>query len=80
MVNALLRWYHNGENVLAKLRQLSTYMGHVSVISTQCYLPFAGSLQSVASARFEQKYGNIITDDIEAPELCSPRIAATGGE
>ena len=79
-VNALLRWYHNGENVLAKLPQLSTYMGHVSVISTQCYLPFAGSLQSVASARFEQKYGNIITDDIEAPELCSPRIASTGGE
>lgn len=78
-VNALLRWYHNGENVLAKLPQLSTYMGHVSVVSTQCYLPFAGSLRSVASARFEQKYGNIITDDIEAPELCNPRIAAIGG-
>ncbi|MDO9528047.1 MAG: tyrosine-type recombinase/integrase [Syntrophales bacterium] len=78
-VNALLRWYHNGENVLAKLPQLSTYMGHVSVVSTQCYLLFAGSLRSVASARFEQKYGNIITDDIEAPKPCSPRIAATGG-
>lgn len=78
-VNALLRWYDNGENVLAKLPQLSTYMGHVSVVSTQCYLPFARSLRSVASARFEQKYGNIITDDIEAPELCNPRIAAIGG-
>ena len=78
-VNALLCWYHNGENVLAKLPQLSTYMGHVSVVSTQCYLPFAGSLQSVASARFEQKYGNIIVDDIEGPEPCNHRIAATGG-
>lgn len=26
-VNALLRWYHNDENVMAKLPQLSTYMG-----------------------------------------------------
>ncbi len=29
-VNALLRWYDNGENVLTKLPQLSTYMGHVA--------------------------------------------------
>jgi integrase len=64
-INALLRWYQKSENVLAKLPQLSTYMGHVSVVSTQCYLPFVGSLRRVASARFEQKYGNIITDDIE---------------
>ena len=65
-INALLRWYQKSENVLAKLPQLSIYMGHVSVLSTQCYLPFVGSLRRVASARFEQKYGNIITDDIEA--------------
>lgn len=61
-VNALLRWYHNGEDVLAKLPQLSTYMGHVSVVSTQYYLPFVESLRRVASTRFEQKYDSLIKD------------------
>ena len=78
-VNALLRWYDNEENVLTKLPQLSTYMGHVSIVSTQCYLPFVSSLRSVASDRFEKKYGNIITKDIEAPESSIPPIATTGG-
>jgi len=34
-VNALLRWYRNGEDVQAKLPQLSTYMGHVSVVELE---------------------------------------------
>lgn len=68
-VNALLRWYDNGENVLAKLPQLSTYMGHVSVVSTQCYLPLIKSLRSAACALFEEKYGSLITDDTEATKL-----------
>jgi len=71
-VNALLRWYQNGENVLAKLPQLSTYMGHVSVVSTQYYLPFVESLRRVASNRFEQKYDSLITDwneNVEPEEL-----------
>jgi len=59
-VNALMRWYNNSENVMAKLPQLSTYMGHVSVVSTQYYLPFAESLRSEANARFEKKYGTLI--------------------
>ena len=71
-VNALLRWYHNDEDVLAKLPQLATYMGHVSVVSTQCYLPFVESLRCVASTRFEQKYGSLITEgnhDVEPEDL-----------
>lgn len=70
-VNALMRWYNNSENVMAKLPQLSTYMGHVSVVSTQYYLPFAESLRSEANARFEEKYGTLIQTAIEG--------AATGG-
>jgi len=65
-VNALLRWYHNNEDVLAKLPQLSTYMGHVSIVSTQCYLPFVEPLRSAANSRFEQKYGSLITDVVKA--------------
>ena len=61
-VNALLRWYHDGEDVSAKLPQLSTYMGHVDIVSTHCYLPFVESLRRVAGTRFEQKYGNLISD------------------
>jgi integrase len=64
-VNALLRWYHNNEDVLVKLPQLSTYIGHVSIVSTQCYLPFIEPLRSEASKRFEQNYGNLITGVIE---------------
>ena len=71
-INALLRWYHNGEDVQAKLPQLSTYMGHVSIVSTQYYLPFVESLRCVASTRFEQKYDSLITDwneNVEPEEL-----------
>lgn len=78
-VNALLRWYNNRENVLAKLPQLSTYMGHASVISTQYYLPFTQSLRSAASARFEKKYGNLITAEIKDATARSPQIASVGG-
>ena len=38
-VHALLRWYREGEDVQAKLPLLSTYMGHVSIVSTAYYLP-----------------------------------------
>jgi len=71
-INALLRWYNNGEDVQAKLPQLSTYMGHVSIVSTQYYLPFVESLRRVASTRFEQKYDSLITDwneNVEPEEI-----------
>ena len=52
-VHALLRWYRSGIQVQSKLPQLATYMGHVSIASTQTYLHFVGELMSVASDRFE---------------------------
>jgi len=60
-VNALLRWYHTGADVQAKLPLLSTYMGHVSIVSTQYYLPFIEPLAGAASARFAERYGALIT-------------------
>jgi integrase len=36
--NALLRWYRKGVDVQAKLPLLATYMGHVSIASTEYYL------------------------------------------
>lgn len=64
-VNSLLRWYNDDEDVQTKLPQLSTYMGHVSVVSTQHYLTFIESIRTAASTRFEKKFGSIVTHEIE---------------
>jgi integrase/recombinase XerD len=60
-VQALLRWYHAGVDVQAKLPFLSTYMGHVSIASTQYYLRFVDPLARAASERFAQHYGALLT-------------------
>ncbi len=60
-VNALLRWYHAGSDVENKLPYLAAYMGHVSVASTQYYLHFIEPLRTLASQRFAQRYGQLIT-------------------
>ena len=60
-VNALLRWYQNGDDVQAKLPLLATYMGHVSIVSTAYYLPLMAALAGEASARFEAQYGTLVT-------------------
>ena len=60
-VHALLRWYEAGADVQAKLPLLATYMGHVSIVSTEYYLPFIEPLASAACARFAQRYGALIS-------------------
>ncbi len=60
-INALLRWYRAGVDVQTKLPLLSTYMGHVSIASTQYYLRFVEPLASAASERFAQHCGSLIT-------------------
>lgn len=60
-VQALLRWYRAGEDVQAKLPYLATYMGHVSIVSTQHYLHFIEQLAAAASERFERRCGALIT-------------------
>ena len=62
-VQALLRWYAAGEDVQAKLPLLATYMGHISIVSTQRYLPFVTPLAGAANARFAARWGALI----EAP-------------
>jgi integrase/recombinase XerD len=51
-VRALLRWYRNGIDVQARLPALATYLGHVSVVSTQYYLTFLEATAVAASERF----------------------------
>lgn len=59
-VNRLLRWYRDGEDLLCKLPQLATYMGHVSVLSTQDYLNATAELLTEASEKFRSACGSLI--------------------
>jgi integrase/recombinase XerD len=60
-VEALLRWYRAGANVNAKLPLLATYMGHVSIVSTEYYLKFVEPLAAFASERFARHCGALVT-------------------
>ena len=52
-IHALLRWYRAGVDVQVCLPALSTYMGHVSVLSTQYYLTLLGPVTQAANERFD---------------------------
>jgi integrase len=51
-VQALSRWYRAGADVQARLPALATYLGHVSVLSTQYYLTFFPATVEAANERF----------------------------
>ena len=53
-VGTLLRWYRSGLDPNARLLQLSTFLGHVSPVSTAVYLTITPELLGEANARFEQ--------------------------
>jgi integrase len=61
-VNALLRWYRNGEDVQARLPYLAAYMGHVSILSTYHYLKFIEPLATLASSAFAAHYSSLIRE------------------
>jgi integrase/recombinase XerD len=52
-VHRLVSWYRQGADVQKLLPQLSTYLGHVDIASTQWYLTMTPELLSQASLRFE---------------------------
>jgi integrase len=56
-VHALLRWYRAGIDVQNKLPMLAAYMGHVSIVSTEYYLPFVPELKIEASNHFCKRFG-----------------------
>lgn len=78
-VNVLQRWYQTGEDVQAKLPLLSTYMGHISIVSTHYYLTFVEGIRSEASTRFHQSFGKVINTGIENPEQGCSEILQNGG-
>jgi integrase len=63
--HALQRWYRAGVDVQARLPTLATYMGHVSILSTQYYLPILDVVAQEASQRFERHCGRLLADALE---------------
>lgn len=59
-VQALIRWYRNGADVQSCLPKLALYMGHVSIESSAYYLHWVPTLRSLASQRFEEKFGYFV--------------------
>ena len=59
-LQVLLRWYRSGVDIQAKLPLLATYMGHVSIASTEYYLPLIPELAVEASNRFCSRYGALV--------------------
>lgn len=53
-VHRIVAWYREGADVQRRLLQLSTYLGHVDIASTQRYLSMTPELLNEASARFEK--------------------------
>ena len=53
-MHRLIAWYRAGANVQRLLPQLSTYLGHIEISSTQRYLTMTPELLREASQRFEQ--------------------------
>jgi integrase len=58
--HALLRWYRTGADVQARLPALATYMGHVSILSTEYYLPFLDAVAHETSERFDRHCGRFL--------------------
>ncbi len=59
-IQALIRWYKNGEDVQTNLPKLALYMGHVSIESTAHYLKWVPTLRALASKRFEEHFGHLV--------------------
>ncbi len=51
-VTRLLEWYRDGDNVMARLPVLSTYLGHACVSDTEVYLRVTTALLEEANIRF----------------------------
>jgi integrase/recombinase XerD len=58
-VQTLLGWYRRGDDVMAKLPLLSTFMGHVSPASTYWYLSASPELLAAAALRLDTRLGGL---------------------
>jgi integrase/recombinase XerD len=64
-VQALRRWYQEGEDLDAKLPLLATYLGHQNLSGTQRYLHLTAELFPEITARADAALGDVIPRRIE---------------
>ena len=64
-VQALRRWYQDGEDLDAKLPLLATYLGHVNLSGTQHYLHLTAELFPEITARADAAFGDVIPRRVE---------------
>lgn len=62
-VGTLLRWYRAGVDPNSRLLQLSTFMGHVSPVTTAEYLTITSDLLQEAGERFERFASTLTRED-----------------
>lgn len=55
-VSRLMAWHRNGDNLLAKLPTLSTYLGHSTVTGTEVYLHATAELMESVGQRFHNHF------------------------
>jgi integrase len=58
-IRTLIRWYLAGVDVETRIPWLSTYLGHVSPVSTYYYLSAAPELVRLAARRLERAFGEL---------------------
>ena len=61
-VHRMLLWYEQGADLNAKLPLLATYLGHVSLSSSQYYLRLTEDLLSEVMSRYQARFGNVIEE------------------
>lgn len=59
-VTRLLQWYRDGDNVMARLPLLSTYLGHACISNTEVYLRITTALLQEANTRFHSFVRDIL--------------------
>jgi integrase len=64
-VQALRRWYQDGEDLHATLPLLATYLGHVNLSGTQHYLHLTAELFPEITARAGAAFGDVIPRRVE---------------
>lgn len=62
-VRTLLCWYRSGINPSSRLFHLSTFLGHVSPVSTSVYLTITDELLTEANRKFEQFAFHALEED-----------------
>lgn len=59
-VHRLLRWYREGVDLGVALPVLATYLGHVSLSGTQCYLRLTAEMYPDLTAALQARFGDVI--------------------